>query len=312
MVHVSITDRCNLRCRVCDIWKTQIKKELSTKEWIGIIKQLRAWLGPFSLKFAGGEPLVRKDITDIIKYAYQRDIFTGLSTNGLLINSDMAKDLVSSGLNEIHVSLDSSKKEVHDFIRNKNGVYDKVVNGIFMLNKWRKKLNSSLRINVACVITRYNLDTIKELVSFVEGGGFYSINFQPMYQNFGAKYNPRWFEKSDSWPTDIKKIDEVIDFLIEKRKATGIVGNRVVQLKAMKHYFRNPLQKAAIKCKAGTKDIAFDPYGNMLLCFNKDSVGNALKKNPKKIWKNRLADTRRNEISLCKRNCNLLNCNFEY
>nr|MCK4929612.1 hypothetical protein [Nanoarchaeota archaeon] len=44
MVHVSITDRCNLRCRVCDIWKTQIKKELSTKEWISIIKQLRAWL----------------------------------------------------------------------------------------------------------------------------------------------------------------------------------------------------------------------------------------------------------------------------
>nr|MCK4929795.1 hypothetical protein [Nanoarchaeota archaeon] len=60
------------------------------------------------------------------------------------------------------------------------------------------------------------------------------------------------------------------------------------------------------------KDIAFDPYGNMLLCFNKAPVGNALKKNPKKIWKNRLADTRRNEISLCKRNCNLLNCNFEY
>jgi MoaA/NifB/PqqE/SkfB family radical SAM enzyme len=64
----NITFRCNLKCKHCDIWKDKSGKELSTEEIKEIIDKLKNWLEYFRLHFSGGEPLVRKDIFEIIKY----------------------------------------------------------------------------------------------------------------------------------------------------------------------------------------------------------------------------------------------------
>ncbi|MBN2142452.1 radical SAM protein [Candidatus Woesearchaeota archaeon] len=310
-VHISITNRCNLRCRMCDIWKIPKGEELSTGEWKKIISSLKEWLGPFSLKIAGGEPLVRKDIPELIKFAHGQGIFVGMSTNGTLIDEDTARRLIEAGLDEIHISFDSTEAETHNFLRNDPSAYEQVINGISRLKRWKEYFRSGITINLASVMNCKNIDETKELVEFVEKNSLHSINFQPLYQNFGSEYDPKWYEKSELWPREHERTEQAINYLIGRRKESFVVGNRAAQLEAMKNYFRNPTSQANIKCKAGTKDIAFDPYGNMLLCFGLPSIGNATRESLNKIWKGEAASQRRKDISACRRNCNLLNCNFE-
>ena len=61
-IHVSVTDRCTLPCRMCDIWKIKPGPELTTNEWKGVFDQIADWAGPVGLNFAGGEPFLRKDL----------------------------------------------------------------------------------------------------------------------------------------------------------------------------------------------------------------------------------------------------------
>ena len=91
-VHFSITHNCSLSCKHCDIWKTSSsKQELNTLEVKNIIDNLKKWLGPFSLNIAGGEPFIRKDMIEIIEHCSTNAIDVNLTTNGTLINKDLAK-----------------------------------------------------------------------------------------------------------------------------------------------------------------------------------------------------------------------------
>ena len=321
-VHISITDRCNLHCRMCDIWKgsprSHTQMELSAERWIQLIDEMRSWLGPFNLKIAGGEPLLKEGVLDILSHAHDLDIFTGISTNAYLIDKNMAQKLLSSGLDEIHISLYSTDPKIHDTLRNSEGSYSRVIQAIDHLKRYSTnddaKRRSKIKINIATVINSMNIDTLQGLVSFTEDNDLHSINFQPLFQNFGSEPQDGWHLKSDLWPHDKAyqdKLDKVIPFLISKRKNDYIVGNKVGQLEAIRRYFKDPEQKTNIRCKAGTKDIAFDPYGNMLLCFSLPPVGNIQHTSAEKIWNSSIAQKRRSDIMVCKKRCNLLNCNFE-
>lgn len=62
----SITNRCNLRCKMCDIPYGEIE-ELSTEQWMGVIKDASR-LGAQTVVFSGGEPLLREDIFELISF----------------------------------------------------------------------------------------------------------------------------------------------------------------------------------------------------------------------------------------------------
>jgi MoaA/NifB/PqqE/SkfB family radical SAM enzyme len=310
-VHISITNRCNLSCLMCDLWKKNDEKELSIDDWKRIIDNLEQWLGPFTLKIAGGEPLRREGIAELITYANSKGIFTGLSTNGTLIDDAMARALVKAGLDEIHLSIDSLDSSIHDMMRRKKGALQKAQEAISHLKRHKEIEGSKMTINLAAVINKRTVGSVRELVGYVEQNQLHSINFQALYQNFGAEHNPRWYLASSLWPDDLSKVDDAMDFLIAKRGSSLAVGNGVAQLEAMKRYFHNPGLHSDIRCRAGTKDIAFDPQGNFLLCFNKPSVGMMLKESPDAIWDGKRARRRRDEISSCNMDCKLLNCNFE-
>ena len=121
---------------MCDIWKLKEKqKNLDYQTATKIIDRLVNWLGKdFQLTFAGGEPFLNKDFIKIITYAHHKGIKTSTNSNGYIINENLAKQIVKSGLTQIFFSVDGLKKE-HNFIRGKRDSFEKIVKAINYLQK---------------------------------------------------------------------------------------------------------------------------------------------------------------------------------
>lgn len=306
-IHFSVTNRCNLSCKQCDIWKSDEKKELSTNEVKKLILDLKKWLGPYLLNFAGGEPFLRKDMIDIITFCSRNKIRTSITTNGILIDKNLAKKILDSGLTNISISLDSLNPIVHDYVRNKRGAFEYVYNGIKYLNQKER----NLCIVIATVVLEYNLESLPKMARWVKDVGLNGLNLQPLFNNFGSEYKKDWYLNNELWPQDYQRVKKVFQQLIKGRKKGSKVVNSVKQLILMQEYFRNPNHQTHLKCKAGIKNFAVNESGDALLCFWLPAVGNILHDNPQKIWKSYSAEQRRKQINRCTRNCKLLNCHFD-
>lgn len=110
-LRISVTDRCNLRCRYCmpeeGIDKTIHNNILSFEDMARLVK-VATTVGIRKIRLTGGEPLVRKNITGLINFINQIETIDdiAITTNGVLF-SDMADDLKTAGLDRVNVSLDT-------------------------------------------------------------------------------------------------------------------------------------------------------------------------------------------------------------
>jgi len=113
----NVTKACNLRCIHCyaSADNNPAENELTTEEGFKLLEDLSSFGCPVVL-FSGGEPLVRPDILDLIHRAVQLGLRAVLSTNGTLIDENMAKELKKFGLSYVGISLDGIG-EVHDRFR---------------------------------------------------------------------------------------------------------------------------------------------------------------------------------------------------
>ena len=307
-MHVSITDRCCLPCRMCDIWRIKPGEELTTNEWKGIFKQVADWAGPVGLNFAGGEPFLRKDLIELIRYGTDLGFTVTSNTNATLFNAKKIDQLAGAGLDILYVSLDGSTAATHDYVRGEAGTYDKVMRTLDLVDMVEKP-----RVVIAMIINRRSISEMKQMADWTLERG-YQVVYQPLFNNFGRTYDPQWFVKSPLFPReeDLPALDDALDYLISIKEADGHVCNSVGQLKEMKRYFRSPSVSNGLPCNAGHSDISLDPYGNLLLCFWLPPVGRVLKQPIPWMWNSMKSKRRRWEAHNCPRTCNMLNCNFEH
>jgi MoaA/NifB/PqqE/SkfB family radical SAM enzyme/GT2 family glycosyltransferase len=310
-VHFRFTSRCNLSCKHCDIWKNaggdNYKRELSFEEWRQGIDKLYNWLGRFKLDLAGGEILLYKDAVNLIEYCAHKGIYISLTTNATLIDEAIAERLVNSGLYAINLSLDGLS-QVHEYIRNKKGLYSKVEEAAFNLLGHRKLKNPYVAL--ATVITKYNIEELQDMMNLVQRWGLDGIIVQVLDHNFGAKYYNDWHKDNEFWPDDYHQVEAAIDNLINAKKSGAKICNSFQQLSNIKKYYRNPADIAKYKCTTGDINFIVDEYGGLRLCWNMEPIGNILTQDPKEIWHSKLASQKRKEIYACLRTCRLLNCNY--
>ena len=305
-VHLSVTDRCFLPCLHCDIWKNETE-DLPEQVWSDTIDGLARWLGPAAMNFVGGEPLLRKDLERLMARATRLGFTVTFNTNGWLLTEKRAHALADAGVSIAYVSIDGATAATVDHSRGRAGSWKKAVEACDLLDKVPNP-----RVVVTCVLSGHNAHEIPDLLRWVKGRG-YQLVVQPLYQNFGANaHDPGWWRRSPLWPTDLGAIDAAIDVLTDERRNECQVCNPVEQLEAFKGYFRDPSVYTGEVCKAGHSDIAFDPAGNVRLCYFLEPVGNVADgRSLPAVWNAVATMRRRYEVHRCTRSCNLLNCNFD-
>lgn len=167
-----VTRFCNLSCRHCpsDSQNPQSKgAELGTEEGKALIGDLGA-LGNSRLIFAGGEPLLRADLRELVAYAHERKVQTELLTNGTLLTLGNATELRRAGLDSVSILLEGLGREV-DQHRGAPGAYNAVMEAY--ANCKAAGLNAELRV----LMTRWNFHEMSEIFKLVESQRIRKVTF---------------------------------------------------------------------------------------------------------------------------------------
>ena len=175
-LRISVTDRCNLRCTYCMPEEVTFrdKSELLTFEEITHFVRVAAPLGIDKIRLTGGEPLMRRDLHQLVKMLVPipgiRDI--GVTTNGILL-AQQAPLLHDAGLNRLNVSLDTLDRDRFHALTRRDGL-DRILEGLQVAKKVgfeRIKLNAIAIRGVTDVdavpLARYALENDFEL-RFIE------------------------------------------------------------------------------------------------------------------------------------------------
>lgn len=126
----NITNRCNLHCLHCYSSSADISTpdELSTDEGLKLIDDLSEYGVPVII-FSGGDPLMRQDLFTLAAHAFKKGIRCALSTNGLFIEKETARQIKDTGFSYVGVSLDGVG-EINDRFRGMKGAYEKGLAGL--------------------------------------------------------------------------------------------------------------------------------------------------------------------------------------
>jgi len=166
-----ITDKCNLKCIHC--YSSEQNEELTINDVYYILDMLYG-AGIGMIDFGGGEPLLRKDIFDIISYSKNLGLYTSISTNGTLLNDDYVKHLKALDIDHVCISLDGVKPETHDYVRNKRGTYEKTIIGI------KNCVKAGINTQISTVFMKSNIDELVDiynLLYLLNVDGWYIYDF---------------------------------------------------------------------------------------------------------------------------------------
>ncbi len=322
--NLSVNEECFFQCKMCFKWKDDIfippsAEKNSTEDIKKFIRGLRKTVEPdFLINFAGGEPLLRKNLFELIKYATDLGFETNLASNGWMITKSVAKKMIDSGLGSINFSLDGSTPELHDYIRGKQSSFDKLMQSIENLVEYmdEKEIDKmEFRIAAQAVVCALNLQDIPNLIKFVDKHpDILSIKFNVVMQPNNTKPDHNWFKKEYKhlWPQDMELVDKVFDEIVELKKNGSKVPDKFFQLEAYRNYFKNPNKFVKSGPCNFDKSINLSSTGDMFLCFNYADIGNIKNTSFEKAWYSDKANRIRQTILSCQKNCHfLINCNLE-
>lgn len=171
--YYEVINKCNLNCIFCydspNYTPDQVEGDLAlSKRIIDKARQLNIT----RIAISGGEPLLRKDIFKLITYVKKKMDSAILVTNGILIDKTAARKLKETGIDGISISLESSRKDVHESLRGK-GTFEKTLNAVH----WLKDAGFDKKsLTITATITRKNYHTLNEMPKFAEELGV-KMNF---------------------------------------------------------------------------------------------------------------------------------------
>ena len=174
--NLQVTYRCNFTCEICDFWKTEHDpaNELSLED-IRVIGRKLNRLGTIIISLAGGEPLIREDLFNIIEVLNQENHFPILITNGWFVNESLARDIHRAGLQEISVSVDYADPARHDAQRGMKGSWNRAMRALELLHKHRP--NRRNRVHMISVLMDDNLEDIEPMIKLARDIGVtYMVN----------------------------------------------------------------------------------------------------------------------------------------
>lgn len=292
-VIISITNRCNLRCKMCQIPETQMNGEMTTQQLKGLIIDA-AKLSPNSIVFSGGEPLLREDLFELIYFTNQHKINTCLTSNGILIENGIAKELFSSGIGVVNVSIEGPE-EIHDSLRGR-GSFKKALKALENLFHYK------IETTIATVVCRQNYPFLPFIFDLARQFGVTTIKLQPFNAIFLIKKSlSRDFFVA---PGEAKEIKQHIDTAINLSKKYNISTNPENYLYSIPAYLCGMREISHNNgCAALYNSCPISADGNIYLCWKLSNkiLGNVKKNELSKVWNSNKHNWQREKI--IKRGC---------
>jgi len=281
-----VTYRCNFRCRFCHYWQDTMgwQDEPPVERYAEGARKL-ARLGTMVLSLAGGEPMLREDLPDIVRAVGQHH-FPFMTTNGWLVTERSAAELMDANLWGVSVSIDYASPDPHDQRRGVNGAWEQAWRAVDLLSAARRHAHQ--RVNVMAVLMDDNIDDIPKLVEMANDRRAYFM-IQPYgylktgshaYEHNNGPVSPRLLALARRWPNFVSNHTYLRQF--DRFLHGGVPG-----------------------CMAGRAFFNIDSTGDVAICVEQRQrpVANLFADD---IWtvRNRLRDAARgNGCTECWYNC---------
>ena len=292
---LEVTMRCNARCEHCGsscgdkVMNEEISAEDLKKALLDISKKYNE--SEILLNVTGGEPLIRKDLFEIMKYATSLGFRWGMTSNGMLINDDILKKMEDTKMETISISLDGLK-ETHESFRKVPNSFEKIIENIKKL----QQVPSIKIVQVTTVANKKNLHELEDLYQLMKNLNVISwrvINVDPIGR---AKGN------SDIL-LDSKDYIYLWNFIKEKRE------ENILNVEyGCSHYldlnYEKELRDTYFICSAGLYVASILSNGDISVCPNVERrpefiQGNIKKDNFVDIWENEFKIFRNENRTKC-------------
>ena len=266
----AITHRCNLRCKFCYL-ENYNTPEMSTKKAKKIILKLKNEAKVPFISFTGGEPLLRTDLEELIKYANSIGLKVNLISNGTLLTKERVISLKKAGLRSAQISLESPDEKIHNFLTGAK-TFHLTVKGIKNLVK------EGIYVHTNTTINKTNYQSMYEYPKFIKNElGIKKFSANIIIPVGTAKKNKElWLNYSEIGP--------IIDKIKEESEKEGV---EFIWYSPLPYCIYNPIAKGlgSKSCAACHGLVSIDPEGYINPCSSyPERVGNWLKKDFKKIW----------------------------
>jgi radical SAM protein with 4Fe4S-binding SPASM domain len=272
---LALTYRCNNRCLHCYNEASRAREELTTDQWKQVLD--RVWsLGIPHVVFTGGEPTLRDDLPELVAYAEQLGLITGLNTNGRRLADQAFLDrLIAAGLDHVQITLESHDAAIHDRITAAKNAWLQTVAGI------RNVLASKMFVMTNTTLLKSNSAHLKETLEFLSELGVPTVGLNGLiYSGRGALTDEEIAE------SDLQALLEIAKTHVENS------GQRLIWYTPTLYCHFNPVESGlGVKgCTAALYNMCIEPNGGVLPCQSYyQPLGHFLKDEWDSIWNHDLA-----------------------
>jgi len=302
---IALTYKCQNRCSHCYNEPERKLNELSKEQWLDVLRNCEKAAIPHVV-FTGGEPTLVEFLPELVGYAEDLGLVTGLNTNGRKLKDDAyVISLKDAGLDHVQITLESPDEEVHDSMVNEKGAFRETMLGL------KNALKSGIFTMTNTTITKANRESLKAMPKFLKENGVstFAVN-SIIFSGKGAASNSHLTK------------EELVPLLDEMARGAREHGLRFIWYTPTKYCELNPVGMGlgVKQCTAARLSMAVEPNGDVIPCQSYyKSVGNILKDEWKKIWDNELCKKLRSpqkplkecetcdDLSLCGGGCPLEN-----
>jgi MoaA/NifB/PqqE/SkfB family radical SAM enzyme len=249
-VGFEVTLSCNLNCRHCDLGGViKDERQIKPEEYGTLTRRL----SPVVALFSGGEPLLRKDIVDIVQAVKQSDAtpYLILVTNGLLLNEGNYLQLHEAGVNQFSVSLEFPDERQDEF-RGRPGLYKHLEEILPRL--------ANLRFRDVLLNTAINKANLMDIVPLAKRAIEWGVDISySAYTPLRTKNEDYCLDNGE----DLAILRQTIDDLAALRKTGSHIANaEAILINTLKFFERGYLPD----CKAGIRSLVVMPDGSLVPC----------------------------------------------
>jgi radical SAM protein with 4Fe4S-binding SPASM domain len=271
-VDLALTFRCQNNCVHCYAGGPHETPEFTTEQWKKVIDRLHQ-IGVFILTFTGGEPTLREDLPELLLYAQNKGIVTGLITNGRkLKDKTYVETLEKTGLDFIQVTLESHKPKIHDLMTATKGSWKETVAGI------RNIIPTQIYATTNTTLSKYNASDFLETIDFLKKLGVAVFGCNSLI--YSGKANA----VSEDFVLPLETLRELLPKIHNKANQLGL---KFLWYTPTQYCRFDPIQLGlGVKsCTAARINMCVGPNGDVYPCQSYfESLGNILKDDWKKIW----------------------------
>ncbi len=281
-----VTYRCNFRCRFCHYWRDPMgaQPETTLEQFEEGSRSLARW-GSLLISLAGGEPLLREDLTEVVR-AVGRWHFPFITTNGYLANESLASELFEAGLWGVSVSIDYADAEKHNAARGVKDAFERAEQALEVFSQARRY--DWQRVNLMAVLLDDNLEQVEGLLRLAARHDAYF-----MIQNYSAlKTGSTKFRHAQGGVSAA-----LLDL---KRRYSNFLSNPLFLSR-----FDQALNGGVPHCAAGRAFFNIDSTGDIAICVENRShpIANLFQDDIHDISKRLRAAGGRNTCQCCWYNC---------